>query len=80
MAQKMDPGTLAAALMGYRSQLEDVDRRIRELRARLGGRAVPASGSEKPVRKHLISPAGRARIAAAQRRRWAAMKKANAAG
>jgi hypothetical protein len=78
MAHMMDSATLAAALVGYRTQLEEIEGRIRALRARLGGKTLAAAGDRKPVRKHAISAEGRARIAAAQRRRWAAMKKTNA--
>jgi hypothetical protein len=76
MATKFDNSILSAALVGYQAQLEEVNRKIKGLRARLGGaRAPAASHGEKPRRKHLISAEGRARIAAAQRKRWAAMKK-----
>jgi hypothetical protein len=80
MATKIDTSLLSAALVGYQAQLEEVDRKITALRARLGGARTPtASGAgmimQKPRRKHLISAEGRARIAAAQRKRWAEMKK-----
>ena len=74
-----DPSMLQAALLGYQQQLNEINAKIAELRRRLGGRSVPAAASNKtpraPQKKHRISAEGRALIAAAQRRRWAAAKK-----
>lgn len=77
MKKNEDPGILQAALLGYQQQLEVINAKIAELKRRLGGRgAVPAAvGARPPQKKHRISPEGRARIAAAQRKRWAAAKK-----
>jgi hypothetical protein len=77
MAKPYDAGFLTAALAGYQSQLEEIQGKIAELRKRLGQRAPAAPGAAraKPKTPHVISPEGRARIAAAQRRRWAAAKK-----
>ena len=78
MKKDEDPGMLQAALLGYQQQLEVINAKIAELKRRLGGRAVAtaAVGARPPQKKHRISPEGRARIAAAQRKRWAAAKKA----
>lgn len=75
MSKDIDTSMLAAALMGYRSQLDHVNGKIDEIRSRLGGRKVVAFSDGMP-RKHRISAAGRARIAAAQRKRWAKARKA----
>ena len=77
MKKDEDPGMLQAALLGYQQQLEVINGKIAELKRRLGGRAgLPAAvGSSPAQKKHRISPEGRARIAAAQRKRWAAAKK-----
>ena len=76
MATKFDDSILSAALVGYQAQLEEVNREIEALRARLGGARKSVDWrEEKPRRKHIISAEGRARIAAAQRKRWAEMKK-----
>jgi hypothetical protein len=74
---KRDDGMLQAALIGYQHQLDEINAKIAELRRRLGGRSAPASGAapRNPQKKHRISAEGRARIAAAQRKRWAAAKK-----
>lgn len=74
---------LQMALLGYQQQLNEVEGKITNLRRRLGSHSTEApsvaSTSAAPTagepRKHRISPEGRARIAAAQRRRWAAAKK-----
>ena len=79
MRKENDPGILQAALLGYQQQLEEINAKIADLRRRLGGRGPAAAASSAPratQKKHRISPEGRARIAAAQRRRWAAAKKA----
>jgi hypothetical protein len=70
---------LAAALVGYQRQLEDITAKIAEIKAKLGkassGRApgAPAAGGGR--RKRRVSAEGRARMAAAQRARWAKFRK-----
>src|SRR4051794_28616241 len=79
MRKENDPGILQAALLGYQQQLEEINAKIADLRRRLGARSAPAAGNAPRTptqKKHRISAEGRARIAAAQRRRWAASKKA----
>jgi len=72
MRNEFDPGMLTAALVGYQSRLAAVNARIKELREYLAAH-TPSAGV--PLRKkHNVSPEGRARIAAAQRRRWAKAK------
>jgi hypothetical protein len=75
--QENDPGLLQAALLGYQQQLEEINVKIADLRRRLGARSAPAAGPapRTPQKKHRISAEGRARLAAAQRKRWAAAKK-----
>jgi hypothetical protein len=78
MKKENDPGILQAALLGYQQQLEEINAKIADLRRRLGGRGstpTPAASPRTSPKKHRISAEGRARIAAAQRRRWAAAKK-----
>jgi len=79
MAQ-IDRATLQAALVGYQQQLDEIHTKMTELRRRLG-RAPAAAAAVAPapgVRKHRMSAAGRARIAAAQRARWAKFKRKKA--
>jgi hypothetical protein len=78
MAQH-DTSLLEAALVGYQVQLAKVTEAMADIQQRLGN--VAAGGVPGPVgkvtrkRRHRISAEGRARIAEAQRKRWAAMKK-----
>jgi hypothetical protein len=73
---------LAAALVGYQHQLEHIQTKMAEIRAKLGKTpvkraAAPAAAPAHtaPRKKHRMSAEGRARIAAAQRARWAKAKK-----
>ena len=82
MALQLDRATLEAALVGYQRQLEEIQTKMTDLRRRLGRSAGPvlSSGAVTPSsarrgRKHRMSAEGRARIAAAQRARWAKFKK-----
>ena len=75
MALRLDRATLQAALVGYQRQLEDIETKMAELRRRLGRGPAPTTKG----RKHRMSAEGRARIAAAQRARWAKFKKKKAA-
>lgn len=83
---KADHTLLEMAIVGYQAQLEKVTATIAEIKAQLGqrgpgrpkGTAKPAAAPAAP-KQRTISKAGRARIAAAQRARWAAQKKEQAA-
>lgn len=77
MALQLDRATMEAALLGYQRQLEEIQSKMAELRRRLGGKGpAPAVASPgKSPRKHRMSAEGRARIAAAQKARWAKFKK-----
>jgi hypothetical protein len=87
MAIQLDTPTLQAALVGYQQQLETIQQKMAEIRRSLGKSAsVPATkgngvaahtGAVKAApRRHRMSEEGRARIAAAQRARWAKSKRA----
>ena len=81
MARPDDRSLLEAALVGYTAQLSAITTAIADIQKRLGKSYKPLGGGEvpgpflKPAKEHRISPEGRARIAAAQRKRWAAAKK-----
>jgi hypothetical protein len=79
MARHEDTSLLAAALAGYQVQLANINASITDIRKRLGklgGDGAAVSLTNAPRRKkHVISAEGRARIAAAQHRRWEAAKK-----
>jgi hypothetical protein len=68
---------LAMALVGYEAEKAKINAAIGEIRARLGqSSGAPAGAAPK---KHTMSAAARKRIGAAQRKRWASVKKAQAA-
>jgi hypothetical protein len=62
----------AAALRRAADIKETIETLGRELASLVGG-STPAAA--KPVKRHTMSAAGRAKIAAAQRARWAKTKK-----
>jgi hypothetical protein len=74
----VDQDLLAMALIGYKAEVARIEAAIANLKARLGKQ--PASGpAPKPPGKRTLSASARRRIAAAQKKRWAAIKQANAA-
>jgi hypothetical protein len=68
---------LAMALVGYEAQIGKIKAAIAGIRARLGhrspGRPTATNDGATP-KKRTMSAAGRRSIAAAQRKRWAALK------
>jgi hypothetical protein len=73
-----DADLLQAALIGYQRQHAVLEERMAEIRRELDGTAASSdAGKGKPRRG--MSAAGRRRIAAAQRKRWAKLKKATPA-
>ena len=84
MPNSLDKATLEAALIGYQHQLEEIQAKIADIRRMLGGATpAPAAAPQRRAKKaapqrkqkHKMSAEGRARIAAAQRARWAKVKK-----
>ena len=84
MSISLDKATLEAALVGYQQHLQQIEAKMADLRRLIGHTNSAASApAVKRARKaapgkqkHRMSPEGRARIAAAQRARWAKAKKA----
>jgi len=72
-----DASMLQMALVGYRAEKQKIDEQIRRIEAQLKGKRVPLSSAApaKPAVKRVLSAAARARIAAAQRKRWAEHRK-----
>jgi hypothetical protein len=75
---------LEAALHGLEAQKHKLDEQIAQVRSMLGGRAAkPGKAAGWAVggatngapRKRILSPEARQRIAAAQKKRWAAYRK-----
>jgi hypothetical protein len=75
--RNQDRGLLEMALIGYEAEKENIESRIREIRAALGGKTAPATAAAPKRRggRRTLSAAARARIAAAQRKRWAEFHK-----
>jgi hypothetical protein len=72
-----DAALLNAALIGLNSQLEGIDRQMAAVRAMLNSTADNPTEVGKPARKRKpMSPATKKRMALAQRKRWAAQRKA----
>jgi len=78
MPTKLTPEIIAAAIAGFESQKTRIDAQIVELRTLLtGDSSEPAAAPALPKQKRRkMSAAGRKAIAEAQRKRWAASKKA----
>ena len=77
-----DPSLLAAALEGLEIQRKRIDDQISMVRGLLSGRKSVAAAASSPAhtagptrRKRVLSEEARLRIAAAQKKRWAAFRK-----
>jgi cell division septum initiation protein DivIVA len=80
MPTKLDNDILAAAIEGFEAQKKRLDAQIAEIRQQLtGGRAESAATTEPGRKRRKMSAAGRKRIAEAQRKRWADIKKQSGA-
>jgi hypothetical protein len=74
-----DAAILQVALLGLEHQKAEIESKMAEIQARLGGhqKGTPAASSKKVVRKRKpMSAAARKRIGEATRKRWAAYRKA----
>ncbi|MGO9259683.1 MAG: hypothetical protein ACLQU1_25720 [Bryobacteraceae bacterium] len=72
--KSIDPDILRAALTGYQHERAQIAQKIADLTRQLGGKGGPAKA--EGGRTTGMSDDGRRRIAAAQKKRWAALKKA----
>jgi len=72
----LDRTTLEMALVGYEAEKVRIQAVIAELQAQLGGNPDGAGSTQK---KRTMSVGARARIAEAQRKRWAALRQATEA-
>jgi len=77
MAREHNLDLLQAALAGYESQRREIEERIADIRRQLGNGRASSTLPSKRGRTRTMSPEGRARIVAAQKKRWAAAKKVN---
>ena len=78
MPIKLTNEILTAAIEGFESQKAQINAQIAELRQLLSGPSAETTVAPGPLKRkrRKISAAGRARIAEAQRKRWAESKKA----
>jgi hypothetical protein len=76
MPTTMNKEILAAAIEGLEIQKQQITAQIAELRQQLAGGSVQAQATPKSAgKRRKMSAAARERIAEAQRKRWAAVKK-----
>ena len=73
---KTDRSFLEAALVGFGHQLWEVTLKIAEIKRMLG--RGEGGGKQTQSKRKPVSAAGRARMAAGQRKRWAVAKKGQA--
>jgi hypothetical protein len=79
-AKRLDPTVLQAALEGLESQHQRVDQQIAQVRSLLRPAPKKRAVAQAPAKpRPRMSLAGRKRIAAAQRKRWAEFKKSQKA-
>ncbi len=72
---RIDSEILRAALIGYESQLASLDEKISAIRTQLNpAESLTGSPAAPPSTKRVLSAGARRRIAAAQRKRWAALR------
>jgi hypothetical protein len=79
--QTEDLTILEMALIGYQVERQKIEDKIGEIKAQLGGNAPASSkGAAKSAghAKRVLSAAARARISAAQKKRWAAHRRLQA--
>jgi len=80
MPNKLTPAIARAAIAGMELQKSQIDQKIRELREMLEPSLMPgsrpASVSVNRPKRRTMTAAGRRAISLAQKRRWAAAKRA----
>ena len=77
MRRQIDNSILEMALLGYQARRAEVMEKMAEIERQLGayGKGAKADGATAATKpKREMSAAGRARIAEAQRKRWAVSK------
>jgi hypothetical protein len=70
----VDQSLFEAALIGFEQMRRNVEERMTEIRHRLGTRDGAAGTAPGPQPRRTMSAAAHRRIAAAQRKRWAAAR------
>jgi hypothetical protein len=79
MPTKLTPEIINAAILGFEEQKRHIDANIANLRAILSGDSAESAVNPEPTKhkRRKVSAAGRARIAEAQRKKWAESKEAS---
>lgn len=67
---------LEAALIGFQHRRDEIEKKIADLRRLIGGHTGSADGNStgSTQKSRVLSASARSRIAAAQKKRWAAYK------
>jgi hypothetical protein len=80
---RADNDLLAMALVGYEAERSKIEAVINDIQTQLGhrglGRPKAATDGAAAPAKRVLSASARRKIAAAQRKRWAALKKSQVA-
>lgn len=82
MPRMVDNSILVMALVGLRAEAQRIDEKMAAIRKQLGiraGKGAPPMSTNGERPKRALSAAARKRIALAQKKRWAAHRKAKAA-
>jgi hypothetical protein len=69
------PDILKAALVGYEVKLQRIEEKIAAIQGELRGQKTIEPTAAAKTKKRVLSAAARKRIAAAQRKRWAELRK-----
>jgi hypothetical protein len=72
---KTDVALLQAALVGYQSQIAEMEKAMAEIRQKIGALPATHQSSNGGTAKRTLSAAARKRISAAQKKRWAEYNK-----
>ena len=77
MNTQLRPEIIHAAIQGFESQKQQLDTQIAELRGMLNGSEPEEAAATQKGTRRTVSAAAHKRMAAAQRKRWAASKGAS---
>jgi hypothetical protein len=85
ISHSLDPEILAAALAGLQQKAQHLDEQIAAVRSLMGQRRRgrppktedTAAAATQPKKKRTLSAEAKKRIAEAQKKRWAAVRKAH---
>jgi hypothetical protein len=70
---------LEAAIVGFQAQIKEIEQAMTAIRAQLVGSRAATATAPQPRKRSKFSAAARRKMAAAQKARWEAYRKAKAA-